>query len=437
MEVSKALRHVYNNVDTDNQWSRAITCLRAMSHLQVAQAWKEIAHSCQHGDNPVIVLSQYKMLFKRALKEAEPHIPTASIDDAVVLLRQYHQALISLRAFISIHEQTRNQTAYNESNEYVIPVDEGGTPSPRTVQEIKSVLRGFETKITEMTARSLKAIINIETAHTAITETITRTETKLIATDAQILQFKTDMTASLARVVEAMHAQATRSQEILGPLKNEIQQSDARFNQLDTRLNEIHTEMKLRAKRTDDAFTEFAKDWSDLAGELNQMAQVLTIKMETTEQTIKTTRAIVEQLQVDLAKTKREMHTHLMPSSDLPPTEEPPVPPQAAPPNKPSMVDESSLPPQKIIVENLNQGRKVRAHSIQGPRRIAPGDPPYAEAADPKHRGRISKTEQDGEAKGHAPWAHPRPARPADTVPARPGPPRPGSAVTRPSGSAS
>ena len=64
-EACRALQHVHNKVDTEQQWSRAVGCLQAMTDLQIALAWQALSS----GADPV-ALSQYKMLFKRALRAA-------------------------------------------------------------------------------------------------------------------------------------------------------------------------------------------------------------------------------------------------------------------------------------------------------------------------------------------------------------------------------
>ena len=64
---SKALQHVHNGTDTENQWRRAVQCLRTMDELRVALAWQRLSAPLQTR----ITLSQYKMLFKCALRAAE------------------------------------------------------------------------------------------------------------------------------------------------------------------------------------------------------------------------------------------------------------------------------------------------------------------------------------------------------------------------------
>ena len=63
---TKALQHVHNGTDTENQWRRAVQCLRTMDELRVALAWQRLSAPLQTR----ITLSQYKMLFKCALRAA-------------------------------------------------------------------------------------------------------------------------------------------------------------------------------------------------------------------------------------------------------------------------------------------------------------------------------------------------------------------------------
>jgi len=75
---SKALQHVHNGTDTENQWRRAVQCFRTMDELRVALAWQRLSAPLQTRvtlmstpQQTRITLSQYKMLFKCALRAAE------------------------------------------------------------------------------------------------------------------------------------------------------------------------------------------------------------------------------------------------------------------------------------------------------------------------------------------------------------------------------
>ena len=64
--AAKALQHVYNKLDAERQWDRAVECLGAMTELQIAQTWQALTESITEN----VALSRYKVLFKHALRES-------------------------------------------------------------------------------------------------------------------------------------------------------------------------------------------------------------------------------------------------------------------------------------------------------------------------------------------------------------------------------
>jgi len=73
---SKALQHVHIGTDTENQWRRAVQCLRTMDELRGALAWQRLSAPLQTR----ITLSQYKMLFKCALRAAEREVEKERVE---------------------------------------------------------------------------------------------------------------------------------------------------------------------------------------------------------------------------------------------------------------------------------------------------------------------------------------------------------------------
>jgi hypothetical protein len=72
-EVFNALRHVHGNLDTDKQWQRARDGLTHMTKLKRAQVWISLSSHTLTMDSPTapVILSQYKALYKAALKSLE------------------------------------------------------------------------------------------------------------------------------------------------------------------------------------------------------------------------------------------------------------------------------------------------------------------------------------------------------------------------------
>jgi hypothetical protein len=70
LDVSNALRHVHNNLEIETQWKRATDGLKRMDALQRAQVWTTLSSHTLNMEQPraMVVFSQYKALFKAALK---------------------------------------------------------------------------------------------------------------------------------------------------------------------------------------------------------------------------------------------------------------------------------------------------------------------------------------------------------------------------------
>ena len=70
----KALDYVVRNVDTETQWRRAVDGLKRMNSLEKTRMWVDLSNLALKIDDPVrasVVLSQYKIAYKRAMREAE------------------------------------------------------------------------------------------------------------------------------------------------------------------------------------------------------------------------------------------------------------------------------------------------------------------------------------------------------------------------------
>jgi len=101
MEACVALRHVFNTLDTQKQWKRAVDALRSMTELERAQAWKLFSadNLKLESSAALIVHSQYKALFKAAVREAAKSenfidVPLhCDTDDTTELLREYRARL--------------------------------------------------------------------------------------------------------------------------------------------------------------------------------------------------------------------------------------------------------------------------------------------------------------------------------------------------------
>ena len=66
-EAVKALRHVYNGVDTENQWNRATNAVQNLSELDRARVWIALSDPVKHRDSTAVAMvmhSQLRELYK-------------------------------------------------------------------------------------------------------------------------------------------------------------------------------------------------------------------------------------------------------------------------------------------------------------------------------------------------------------------------------------
>ena len=55
-EAVKALRHVYNGVDTENQWNRATNAVQNLGELDRARVWIALSDPVKHRDSTAVAM---------------------------------------------------------------------------------------------------------------------------------------------------------------------------------------------------------------------------------------------------------------------------------------------------------------------------------------------------------------------------------------------
>lgn len=72
MDVVKALNHVHSNVDTENQWKRAVNSIGKLTNLEKAKAWLEFSEPAARLEyaKAIIAHSQRRELFERCVNES-------------------------------------------------------------------------------------------------------------------------------------------------------------------------------------------------------------------------------------------------------------------------------------------------------------------------------------------------------------------------------
>ncbi len=126
-EAVRAFQNIIHGFDTEQQWQRALYAVREMDVLEKILLWISLSRSTLDlpATERVVVLSQYKVLYKNALKETDlkidAGIPQSQREarDLVHLVKKYHDALSSLAAFVQLHididESSDDSTAENSS----------------------------------------------------------------------------------------------------------------------------------------------------------------------------------------------------------------------------------------------------------------------------------------------------------------------------------
>ena len=102
MEIVHALTHVHNGVDTQNQWNRALRCMRTLDSLNRARAWIEFSNPVKTMDTAkaIVTHSQYRELFEQCVKEVEeaddePRITTVVLNTVQLALEKWEESKLS------------------------------------------------------------------------------------------------------------------------------------------------------------------------------------------------------------------------------------------------------------------------------------------------------------------------------------------------------
>ena len=150
-EACRALQHVHNKVDTEAQWSRAVGCLQTMTDLQIALAWQTLST----GTDPV-ALSQYKMLFKRALRAGgqrwvADHTPDAKQTVKEVVTKEHVKNEPTNTALLLaveecarelFHQQQENERLHSRNKVLLA----GNEKLRKNVEEQKAIICDLETR---------------------------------------------------------------------------------------------------------------------------------------------------------------------------------------------------------------------------------------------------------------------------------------------------
>ena len=138
MDVVLGVKNIQRNLEPESQWKRVVTCMQKLSNFEITQAWVTLISSIntQTGDAHSIVLhSQYKMIFERALVEEFPvQVKMCSCDGKgntdTSVLKKYKEMLDQYHRFLYLAVITMQEKNYPGNI---------STPRPRSAEsEISS-----------------------------------------------------------------------------------------------------------------------------------------------------------------------------------------------------------------------------------------------------------------------------------------------------------
>ena len=125
--VVKALNNVHRGVEPKAQWERAVQCMRGMSNLEIANAWIEFSSPVASLDTSTAIVrhSQYRELFKRAVKEAAPESTGGHVEHIVTEMTgklEEYEKMLSRYRYLSLLLWTRK----GKDSRSVEELDHGG-----------------------------------------------------------------------------------------------------------------------------------------------------------------------------------------------------------------------------------------------------------------------------------------------------------------------
>jgi hypothetical protein len=275
MEVCVALRHVYNKLDTNNQWKRAVDALRSMTELEKAQAWKSFSadNLKLESSSALIVHSQYKALFKAAIREAAKNeffldMPLhCDTNDAAELLKDYRTRLDEFAELLAGFNYFYRKDSPDHATDTVTdPGHSAQTVSyyahtgdqislSNTLSELQKNGKEQKEKMSEL----LEIIRTEKRPQSPLQSTaLSRLESAIGDVQARLLQHETslnEITGSMDRLKELAKSipdETTRKQEQLdltssieemtGILSQQHAEQEARYREFQRQTVEVHTQ---------------------------------------------------------------------------------------------------------------------------------------------------------------------------------------------------
>ena len=219
IDVSKALQHVHNQLEVEKQWLRAIRGLAPMTHLQRAQVWADLSSHTLSIDTQraPVVLSQYKALYKAALKavdvlrkESEGGYDTSGTE-VWDLLKEYRRVLEVFKAASLMTEEV-----LDEGSVRVARVSPGGDVS---VDGIKNAVGKEMAALTQNLTMTIEKLVERfltgqETLEREVHEILLKTQ---IQSTGQL-----EVNVSTNDALKKYHTETIKLQERMESLTNTV-----------------------------------------------------------------------------------------------------------------------------------------------------------------------------------------------------------------------
>jgi hypothetical protein len=244
VDVSKALRHVHNQLDVEKQWVRAIGGLAPMTHLQRAQVWADLSSHTLSMDaqRAPVVLSQYKALYKAALKEIDARrgggggVCDESEGAVWDMLKEYKKALETFKLLaLTIQDTSSGRQVVDMGNNAGNPI------STELMKNVMEKLEALAIRVTQLQDGNL-SIAQLILDHQA---SISAIKSKLEAVAAQTEEsVKVQETMNqLQGMVESSSAKQTEHFKIIDDYMKSKEGAYQNVTQFESRLDGLLTDM--------------------------------------------------------------------------------------------------------------------------------------------------------------------------------------------------
>jgi chromosome segregation ATPase len=278
-EVVRAINHVHKDVDTQNQWTRAVKGMRGLTNLEVGRVWVKLSsQACKLDTADAIILhSQLLELFRLCVDEAKTKerldLPECSFisDETVKVLEQCKRALMHNNAvFGSMHTRRRRRTGSleevsdSESEESKKIDSESGDDHTTTMQipesALQSTLSSLEFKIGNVQAKLSKHESSLD---------------EIIGNVSSLAELAKSIPDEITRKKEQMDL-ASEIQHMLDAVDQQHTAQAARYSEFKKQATEVRTEYEQLFSLNIEMHKEFRETHDHFLGRIDSLKKEIT-----------------------------------------------------------------------------------------------------------------------------------------------------------------